>query len=62
MARKFGSSSLNYTPQATRIYILSATFSDGIPDELEVPCFEDYFDGLGGDFGVENQEALLESG
>jgi hypothetical protein len=62
MTGKFGSSSLYHTPQPQWTYILSATFSADIPDELDVPCFEDYLDSLDGDFAFEDQEALLDSG
>lgn len=62
VAGKFGNSSLYYTPQATRTYILSATFSESVPNQVDVPCFEDYFDGLDGVFDVEDQSLVLESG
>jgi len=63
MAGKFRNSSLPYTPQATRTYILSATFSRVLPDEVDVPCVEDYFDDVDeGGLAVENRELALDSG
>lgn len=59
MAGKFGRSSLSYTPQATWTYILGSTFSESLPDDVAVPCFEDY---LQDDFAVENEEVVLDSG
>jgi hypothetical protein len=41
---------------------LSATFSEALPDEVEVPCFEDYFNDLEVGLAVENLELALESG
>lgn len=62
MAGKFRNSSSYYTPQAQRTYILGSTFSENLPDEVEVPCFEDYFDGVEGGFAAETRELLLENG
>ena len=63
MAGRFGKPSPLYTTQGEDgSILLSPTFSESLPDEVEVPCFEDYFDGLDGDFAFENQHVLLESG
>jgi hypothetical protein len=62
MVGKLRSSSLYYTPQPQQTYILSPIFSGMLPDEVEVPCFEDYFDSLDGDFVAKHQEVLLDGG
>lgn len=62
MAGKFTSLSLYHTPQPKQTYILGSTFSEALPDEVEVPYFEDYFDALDGEFRAEKPEIVLESG
>lgn len=62
MAGKFGSPSVYHTPQAIWTYILGSTFSEALPDEVDVPCFEDYFASLDSEFRPEDQEIVLKSG
>lgn len=59
MVAKFGSSSPSHIPHTQRIYILCSTCSGSLPEEVDVPCFEDF---PADDFVVENQELLLEPG
>jgi hypothetical protein len=42
--------------------LLCSTFSKSLPDEVKVPCFQDYFDRHNGEFRAENLEVVLESG
>ncbi len=62
MARKFRSPSSYNTHGNTGSILLCSTFSNAVPSEVEVPCFEDYFASLETDFTTENQEIGMESG
>ena len=62
MAGKFGSFSSYNTHNLIGPILLCSTFSETLPDEVEVPCFEDYFNSPDGEFRAENQEVLLDYG